>query len=90
MFGLFKSKTEKMVMKLERQIMAVEHFYDRGKYDVARQAVYEQLQTLKWLHQNGDWSEDKINRYLFDRGLVRSARDAKYQDEITSKLMVLT
>ena len=88
MFGLFKNKTERMVLKLERLMMAIEHFYEKGKYDTARQAVREQHQVLKWLHYDGDWPEEKINQFLAERGLIRSITDEKYRGEITAKLMV--
>jgi hypothetical protein len=88
MFGLFKSKTEKMVLKLERIMMAIEHFYEKGKYDTARQAVSEQLEVLKWLHYDGDWPEDKVSKFLVERGLVRSISDEKYREEIAERLMV--
>ena len=84
-----KSKTEKMIMKLERVMMSVEMAYDKGKYDVARYAAREELKILRWLHEKGEWTEEKVTACLADRGLVRSITDEKYRDEISDKLMLI-
>lgn len=89
MFGLFKSKTERMVLKLERLMIAVEHFYEKGKYDKARIAAGLQTQLIKRIHYDGDWSEEKIMLFLTERGLVRYINDEKYSGEMMAKLMTV-
>ena len=81
MFGLGRTKTEKMVLKLERVMMAIEAAYDKGKYDVARFGVQEELRILRWLHLDGGWSEVQIDKYLESRGLVRTIRDEAYREK---------
>lgn len=89
MFGFGKSKTEKMVLKLERVMMAIESAYEKGKLDAARFGVNEQMRILNWLQSEGEWSEDQVRQYLEKRGLVRAVSDESYRDEIVERLMVL-
>jgi hypothetical protein len=88
MFGFGKSKTEKTVLKLERVMMAIEDAYEKGKYDIARAGVHEQTRVLRWLHIDGEWSEEQIGKFLEERGLVRSVSDEEYCSEIAMKLQV--
>ena len=88
MFGIGKTKTEKMVLKLERVMMSIESAYEKEKYDIARFGVQNQLSILHWLNLEGEWSEERVTRYLKERGLVRSISDEAYCNEIAEKLMV--
>lgn len=87
MFGFGKSKTEKMVMELETVMLSIEAAYDKGEYDVAHVGRQKELYILRWLNLNGTWSEERVTKYLEERGLVRSIRDQAYRNEIALKLM---
>lgn len=89
MFGFGKSKTEKMVLKLERLMMIVENAYNKGKFDCARYGIQRQHEVLRWLNIEGEWPEEKVVEYIRNRGLVRSISDEAYMEEMSEKLMVL-
>ncbi|MBD8525376.1 hypothetical protein [Pseudomarimonas arenosa] len=86
MIGLSRSKTELLVLRLEQVMMRVESAFERGDYEAARSAVRNQLEVLHSLHDEGEWSEEQIHRYLAERGLVRSIRDHNYQERIGAAL----
>lgn len=88
MFGFGKTKTEKMVLELEKAMMSIETAYEKGEYDVAHTGVAKQQYILRWLHLNGKWSDEQVTKYLEERGLVRSVSDEEYRNEIALKLMV--
>jgi hypothetical protein len=87
MFGFGKTKTEQMVLKLEEVMMSIEAAYDKGDYHLAHIGAHEKQCILLWLNLNGKWSEERITKYLQERGLVRSVRNEAYNNEIALKLM---
>lgn len=89
MTGSGKSKTEKLVLKLERMTMALESTIEAGQRDAAQTAMNEQLQVLQWLHNHGGWSEQQIDDYLTKRGLLRSLFDEKYRAELEDKSLAM-
>lgn len=89
MFGFGKSKTEKLVLKIERLMITMESAYDQGNYDVARLAVMEQERLWARLYPISEWSEEQIHEFLMKRNLVRGVRDEAYRDEIARALCVV-
>lgn len=76
-----------MVMELETVMLSIEAAYDEGEYDVAHIGRQKELYILRWLNLNGTWSDERVMKYLEERGLVRSVRDEAYRNEIALKLM---
>jgi hypothetical protein len=88
MLGFSKTKTEKMVLELETVMMSIEAAYDNGEYDVVHIGRHKQLYILRWLNLHGKWSDERVTKYLEERGLVRSVCDEAYSNEVALKLMV--
>lgn len=89
MFGLGKSKTQKMVEKLERRMIATEDAYKAGKLDVARHGSTEELKIMRWLNMEGEWSEREIDDFLRNRGLVQRVNDGNFHERMSEDMIGL-
>lgn len=87
MFGFGRSQTEKMLMKFERNLMAMEKAYMAGKPEVARAGIQRHTEMIRWFNLESDWSQEEIADWLNERGLVRSFRDDQFLKEMQEALV---
>lgn len=80
MFGLFGSRTKRKVLQLERIMMSMETAARKKELRALYVGMHEQVNVMRWLHDNGDWSKDEIMEFIFKRGLVRSLHDRELND----------
>ena len=85
MLGLFKSKTERKLLKLERTMMTMERAAEQDNLGVLHQGMQEQVKILNWLSLYGDRSENEVMEWIKNRGLVRSVHDDAIHDFMCKK-----
>ena len=89
MFGLFRSKEERLARKYERIFLTVEMAYAGNKPDVASYALSQGLPILRELHLAG-WSEEDLSGYLDRSGLCRVTRDTKFAEALSKWMDALS
>lgn len=89
MFGLFKSKTERVVIHLERVMNLMETAAMMGELKTLHSLTRDQVQLLGWLNMNGsdDWDEERVNAYIISKGRVRSLTDPKMRALMEERVM---
>lgn len=78
-FNGHKSKTERMVLKLERTMMAMLAAAQADDLAALHSYGRQQLGVLRWLQAEGKWSEEQVYRFLEQRGLVRQFTDPQVE-----------
>ena len=80
MFGIGKSKSEKLALRLERYMMSMEMAADKGRWDAAVYASRQMLPLLREIHLQNEWTDGALEEFLRKRGLVRQLVDEDYSD----------
>jgi len=84
-FGLFKTKEQKFLEKLERIMMTMEAAARADKLDVLWYATREQIKMLRNLHDIGV-SQLNADNFLRSRNLVKSLSDEKMHRFMSQKV----
>lgn len=87
MFGLFRSRKQKLALKLERLLMTQESAYEKGAWSVFVYAGQQVSPLLRRINQETDWTEQELEEFLRKRGLVKSLTVSGYQDKMTEAQM---
>ena len=86
MFGFGKPKGERLALKIERIMMAMEMAADKGKWDVAVYSSQQLVRTLGDLNCDTDWTEERLTDFLSKRGLVKSITDRNYHQWLVENM----
>lgn len=81
MFGLFRPKTEKISLHIERLMMTMDMSYKEGKLDVTLFA-YQKLSTAMEELEEAGWTEKQLIVFLRERGLAKMAVDDDYAKKV--------
>lgn len=78
-----KSRTERMVLKLERIMMNVEAATLKNDREFAIYNAVKIEKVMHWLNVEGDWDSGRVMGFIESRGLVRYVHDEGLRDRIS-------